>query len=70
MEIAFRRRSGHGAKLSIAHLVATIVAMGRRWWRWRRERNELLVMDDRMLKDIGLTRLDAKAIARKPFWRS
>jgi len=34
-----------------------------------RERRELLALDDRMLADIGLTRLDALAEAEKPFWK-
>jgi len=32
-------------------------------------RDELLRLDDRMLKDIGITRVDALYEARKPFWR-
>jgi len=41
-----------------------------RWWRWRRERQELLAMDDRALRDIGITRVDAMAAARKRFWEA
>jgi uncharacterized protein YjiS (DUF1127 family) len=37
----------------------------------RRERRELLSLDDRMLKDIGLSRADAERIAAEPFrWLS
>ena len=35
-----------------------------------RQRRELLALDDRMLKDIGLSRADAFREGRKPFWRS
>ena len=35
----------------------------------RREREELAALDDRMLKDIGLTRADAEFLSNKPFWR-
>jgi uncharacterized protein YjiS (DUF1127 family) len=32
-------------------------------------RTELARLDDRMLKDIGLTRGDADFLSEKPFWR-
>jgi uncharacterized protein YjiS (DUF1127 family) len=35
---------------------------------WARRRRQLS-LDDHLLKDIGLTRLDAEAEWRKPFWR-
>ncbi|MDG4553204.1 MAG: DUF1127 domain-containing protein [Candidatus Competibacter sp.] len=35
-----------------------------------RQRRELLALDDRMLKDIGLSRVDALRESGKPFWRS
>lgn len=39
-------------------------------WRERsRTRAQLARLDDRMLKDIGLSRSDAGLEARKPFWR-
>ncbi|NIR28247.1 MAG: DUF1127 domain-containing protein [Gammaproteobacteria bacterium] len=34
-----------------------------------RQRRELAQLDDRMLRDMGLTRSQARAEARKPFWR-
>jgi uncharacterized protein YjiS (DUF1127 family) len=39
---------------------------------WRRRRNgrlELARLDERMLRDIGLTRVDAEYEINKPFWR-
>lgn len=39
---------------------------------WRRRRNgrlELVRLDERMLRDIGLTRVDAEYEINKPFWR-
>ena len=39
---------------------------------WRRRANgrlELARLDDRMLRDIGLTRFDAEYEINKPFWR-
>jgi uncharacterized protein YjiS (DUF1127 family) len=39
-----------------------------RWWRIRRERQQLLGLSDHMLRDIGLTRADARHEAARPFW--
>jgi uncharacterized protein YjiS (DUF1127 family) len=47
------------------HAVANL----RQWRRRTRERGELAALDDRMLKDIGLTRADAEFLSNKPFWR-
>ena len=41
----------------------------RDWRRRTRMRGELAQLDDRMLKDIGLTRADAEFLSNKPFWR-
>jgi uncharacterized protein YjiS (DUF1127 family) len=39
-------------------------------WRQRlRDRRALMLMDERSLRDLGLTRYDALYEARKPFWR-
>jgi uncharacterized protein YjiS (DUF1127 family) len=47
------------------HVLATLGE----WRRRNREREELAALDDRMLKDIGLTRADAEFLSNKPFWR-
>jgi uncharacterized protein YjiS (DUF1127 family) len=40
-------------------------------WRARsRGRRALLGLDDRLLHDVGLTRVDAYREAIKPFWRA
>ena len=39
------------------------------WSGRARERRHLTRMDDRLLRDIGLSRLDAKREINKPFWR-
>ena len=36
--------------------------------RWR-QRQALLDLDDRLLRDIGITREQAEREARKPFWK-
>lgn len=41
-------------------------------WVWRdraRTRRQLEMLDDRLLRDIGITRLQARSEAEKPFWR-
>lgn len=42
-------------------------------WLWQQrsaERDRLLQMDDRLLKDIGLNRADADREGGKPFWQT
>lgn len=36
----------------------------------RRSRRQLLTLDDRLLKDIGMTRTQAQKEGRKAFWKS
>ena len=40
------------------------------WYAHRRQRWHLASLDDRMLRDIALTRADIEREIRKPFWRS
>jgi uncharacterized protein YjiS (DUF1127 family) len=47
------------------HLASTV----HEWRRRSRERAELTALDDKMLKDIGLSRADAEFLGNKPFWR-
>lgn len=39
------------------------------WQRRANDRRRLAEMGDDLLKDIGISRVDAQAEARKPFWR-
>ncbi len=39
------------------------------WRRRVREREQLAALDDRTLRDIGLSRGDAQFLINKPFWR-
>lgn len=39
------------------------------WLERRRQRRSLLELNDHMLKDIGLNRVDAWQESQKPFWR-
>ena len=40
-----------------------------RWQERALERRHLMALDDRLLKDIGVNRLDAWQEFNKPFWR-
>lgn len=46
-----------------------ILAALLRWRERARQRRQLLEMSDHMLRDIGITRADARAEAERPFWR-
>ena len=56
-------------RISVFPAVRRFSAMIREWRIHARSRRELLALDDRMLKDIGITRIDAQREAAKPFWR-
>ena len=45
-------------------------AFGRllRWHELARQRRALLALNERMLRDIGITRAEAEREARRPFW--
>lgn len=46
-----------------------VFATLREWRRRARDRGRLAELDDRMLKDIGITRADVEFLISKPFWR-
>jgi uncharacterized protein YjiS (DUF1127 family) len=46
-----------------------VLATVREWGRRSREREQVSHMDERMLKDIGITRAEALRLSSKPFWR-
>ena len=40
-------------------------------WRERTQtRRQLMLLDDRLLRDIGINRVQAQSEAEKPFWRA
>lgn len=57
-------RPAHGASWfrHVAHLAAVWHARAHQRW-------QLRTLDERMLKDVGLSRADVDAEATKPFWR-
>lgn len=64
-----RRTQGPAAPVRVR--AAPVGALGciREWRRRARSRAELAALDDRTLRDIGLTRADVWAEIDKPFWR-
>jgi uncharacterized protein YjiS (DUF1127 family) len=70
-EFGGRRRrigayQGRQARLSVS---SRVFATLREWRRRARDRAQLASLDDRMLRDIGLTRGDAEFLSNKAFWR-
>ncbi|HLB80832.1 MAG TPA: DUF1127 domain-containing protein [Dongiaceae bacterium] len=63
-----RPHRGRGWKRGAA-LLARICDAGLHWLELSRQRRSLQALDERRLKDIGLTRADVEREARKPFWR-
>ena len=57
------------AKRRPIHPVATAWALFATWIERGRQRNALATLDDHMLRDIGITRLEAARECGKPFWR-
>jgi uncharacterized protein YjiS (DUF1127 family) len=60
---ALRRLGPEPARSTLLDLIRTT-------WRRRQSRACLAQFDDRMLKDIGLTRAEAELEFNKPFWRT
>ena len=54
---------------SLRQVLSLVRKILKQWGRRRRERAELARLDDRMLRDIGITRGDVWQEISKPFWR-
>jgi len=59
----------HRGRARARSVAGRLLATLRQWHRRARDRAELAGLDDRMLRDIGLTRADAALLSSKPFWR-
>jgi uncharacterized protein YjiS (DUF1127 family) len=67
-----RRRIGpfsHHRKRRASDVAGRVLTTFREWRRRAHGRAELARLDDRMLRDIGITRADAEFLINKPFWR-
>lgn len=63
--LARLRRGRRGLSRLLLDGLWRLLAWQERW----RQRQTLLALDDRMLRDIGISRYDAIQEGRKPFWR-
>ena len=55
-------------RLTVGWLLRQLTDRFHRWRMLARERYLLQTLSDEMLKDIGISRLDAEQEARRPFW--
>ncbi|WP_207455192.1 DUF1127 domain-containing protein [Azospirillum sp. SYSU D00513] len=66
-------RSAQGRNILPAYPAASLpgrfLALLGRWIERGRQRRALEALDDSQLRDIGLTPLEARQEAEKPFWR-
>ena len=58
-----------GASRALDYSVRRIGDVVLKWLQRRRERRHLEMLDDHMLKDIGVTRADVEREVSKPFWQ-
>ncbi len=67
------RRAGARAaqpwRAAVIGATARLLETVRTWIERQRQRRELMSLDERLLKDIGVSRVDAEAEWRKPPWR-
>lgn len=66
------RRFGVSLRQSLPSPVEVLLRLAELLTVWEnraRERRHLAEMPDRMLRDLGLSRSDARREAEKPFWR-
>ena len=59
---------GREVTRTIQRLAANVFTTLFEWQERARQRRRLSELDDRMLKDIGLTRTDVAREVEKPFW--
>jgi uncharacterized protein YjiS (DUF1127 family) len=64
------RRQHHAMRLAstLRSAAVWLVHVLLRWQELARQRRRLLSLDDRMLKDIGITRAEAMREGTRPFW--
>ena len=59
----------HQPRGAMSGIAGRVLTTFREWRRRAHDRAELAKLDDRMLRDIGLTPADAEFLSSKPFWR-
>jgi uncharacterized protein YjiS (DUF1127 family) len=50
--------------------LATFRRILREWWRRAHSRREIVMLDDRTIGDLGISRSQIEFEAQKPFWRA
>jgi uncharacterized protein YjiS (DUF1127 family) len=60
----------HGVLKALDSSLLAVLDIPLSWHRRIADRHALRAMDDRLLKDIGISRADAEQEAVKPFWRN
>jgi uncharacterized protein YjiS (DUF1127 family) len=63
-------RAPHAHAAPRRHTFGDLVALYQEWRRRAQGRAELAALSDRELRDIGVTRYDARREIGKPFWRA
>lgn len=54
---------------NLAQFRSQLIEQLRRYRQFSRSRRQLLTLDDRLLKDIGITRAQAQQEGHKAFWK-
>jgi uncharacterized protein YjiS (DUF1127 family) len=62
--------SSFASRHGVGRFVTAIVTRLAEWHERAEQRTHLAGMDDRMLKDIGVTSVDAVHESSKPFWKA
>lgn len=65
----WHRAPRHAVRSGGRHVLTRFVDVVLGWHERARQRRALLGLDDRTLRDIGVSRAAAMAEAQKPFWR-
>lgn len=63
--------SAAGSRLHVAAIRLALAVAARqllRWWNLAQQRHRLAQLDERALKDIGISRAEAEQEAQRPFW--
>ena len=68
IEPDWRERHAVPPATTVRGAVVRLVLALLRWQELAQQRRRLLSLDDRMLKDIGITRADAAREGARPFW--
>lgn len=69
LEMQSRRVWWSGAGAAVTRFLHRVIDLLLEWNERTRQRRRLARLDDRLLADLGLSRVDAEQEARKPFWR-